>query len=80
MPVRYTPALREQLRPVRPVETPVIVKVRDRFVERVNPHTRKCTGEAQQFRKGENGALAILPRSQWVTEPNVIEVAAMDYR
>lgn len=58
----------------------VIIKDNGRFVMRVDPRTRKATTEPQQFymHPDERGySLQILERSQWVSDPDVIDVQSM---
>lgn len=59
------------------VERVVIVKQEPEggYVEEVNPRTRTVTGVPQQFREGANGSLTVLPRSEWVTYPEVVVVS-----
>lgn len=80
MIVQYTPALMDQIRHARAdAARPIVVRVHGHLVERVDPRTRQCTGEPQQFRRATDGALTILPKSAWVTEPTIVDVDRLMY-
>lgn len=58
----------------------VIVKDNGRLVERVDPRTRKVTGEPQQFSIAPDDrgyALQILAKEHWIDAPQLIEVQSM---
>lgn len=81
MIVRYTPSLREQIRVGRAVraQRPVVIRSNGSMVERVDPQTRRCTGEPQQFRLAADGRLTIVPKAEWVTNPTLIDVAGTKF-
>jgi hypothetical protein len=60
--------------------TIVVIVSNGHLVQRVDPETRQCAGEAQQFRMAADGALKIVPKWQWVAEPTVLEVGGTVYR
>lgn len=84
MQVRYTPSLREQIAGMRAPDPSqgrqIVVRSSGHMVGRVDPVSRQCTGESQQFLKAEDGRLTILPKSQWVAEPDLIEVGYSVFR
>lgn len=80
MRVRYTPPLREQIKGhhkavemarARPV---ALVDKYGHVLEHIDSITRKCTGEPQQFKRNTDDSLTILPRYQWVENPDIISV------
>jgi hypothetical protein len=85
MKVKFTPDLKEQLKDKRVKlalpSKPCIIMVCNASgrnpVPRVDPITRLSTGEAQQFLKHTDGSLTIVRRSQWVDDPEVVEVDYM---
>lgn len=85
MRVNYQPSLWTQIKIAAAVaavarDRPMVVRLKTgRFVERVDPQTRTCTGEPQQFRKS-GSTVTILPKSQWVEDPEVLDVDFMEFR
>jgi hypothetical protein len=79
--VRYIPSLREQIRVGRAVRggRPVVIRSGGSMVERVDPATQKTTGEPQQFRLAPNGALTVVPKTAWVSNPTVIDVGRTQF-
>ena len=71
--VTYTPPLLEQIRACRPAV--VVIRAPNGFVQRVDPETREACGEPQQFRKARDGTLTILPKAEWVSAPQIVDVA-----
>jgi hypothetical protein len=59
---------------------PVVIRSAGHVVQGVDPTTRQCTGEAQQFLLDADGRLTLLRRADWVADPTVIDVDAMHYR
>ncbi len=59
---------------------PVVIRSAGHFVKRVDPLTRTCTDETQQFRRDSEGGLTILPRSEWITDPEIVDVDGTTYR
>lgn len=49
-----------------------------KFIQRVDPKTRECTGESQQFLR-EGDKLTILPKYKWVLQPHIIEVGEVRF-
>lgn len=50
------------------------------FVKRVDPHTREATTDVQQFELAEDGRLRILPQSEHVDNPDVVDVSEVKLR
>ena len=59
--------------------SPIVVRTPTGFVERVDPATRQCTGEPQQFRRADDGTLTIVPRAEWIADPAVVDVNWIRY-
>ncbi len=79
--VTYTPPLREQIRgnhervemgTARPVC--IFIRSSQEYVMRVDPQTWKVTSDRQQFLRKADDRLVIVPPSQWVDRPDIIEV------
>lgn len=50
-------------------------------VARVDPVTRRATDERQQFRVADDGVtVAILPRAEWIAQPEEYHVGYMSTR
>lgn len=82
MRVTYTPPLREQIRAGRRARVagrPIVIRKGTAFVPEVDPRTRQSTGRAQQFLRGRDGRLTILPASQWVRDPEIVDVQTISY-
>lgn len=84
MNVTYTPPLHEQIRTQRRAREQaagqlVRVRVKGRFVERIDPVTRRATGEPQPFRVTSEGRLTILSQREFGADPTVIDVDRMDF-
>jgi hypothetical protein len=75
MRVTYTPPLIEQIRSYR--REVVIFRAPHGFVQRVDPETREACGEPQQFLKGTDGSLTILPKDEWVKRPRVVDITGV---
>lgn len=61
-------------------ERTIVVRANGNLVQRVDPVTRRCTGEPQQYRCSPDGVLTILPRSEWEADPIEMAVDVMVYR
>lgn len=62
-----------------PDDIVIVVGPDGKPVRRVDPYTRLATEDAQQFLLADDGKLAILPRSRWVDNPRVVDVAFMRF-
>lgn len=82
MKVNYIPALMGQIRARRGAKQRdriVTLRTPRGFVPQVDPVTRRSTGEPQQFVMSANDALRILPGSEHVADPLVVEVDSIRY-